>query len=124
MKNLLKSLFVGVLLFTNLLASAEITSVSTIADAKKLNSGDSIYFSGELTLQYVAISSAGINYFAFDANNEYVRLQSYYWADIYGTENQLYAGNNITISGALSFKCTHFFNIVIIKKEITFFGTN
>lgn len=103
MKNLLKNLFVGVLLFTNLLASAEITSVSTIADAKKLNSGDSIYFSGELTLQYVAISSAGINYFAFDANNEYVRLQSYYWADIYGTENQLYAGNNITISGALSF---------------------
>jgi hypothetical protein len=62
MKNLLKSLFVGVLLFTNLLASAEITSVSTIADAKKLNSGDSIYFSGELTLQYVAISSAGIDF--------------------------------------------------------------
>ena len=103
MKNLLKSTFLGIIFFISSFVSAEFVSVSTIAEAKKLDSGDSIYFAGELTLQYVAQTSMGIDYYAFDSNNEYVRLRSYYWADIFGTENQLFVGNNIKIDGELAF---------------------
>lgn len=103
MKTLSRFFCLGILLLTNIFVYADFASVSTIADAKKLNSGDSIYFTGELTLQYVAQTAVGINYFAFDANNEYVRLRSYYWEDIFGTDNQLYVGNNIKISGLLMF---------------------
>ena len=103
MRNLLKSTFLGIIFFISSFISAEFLSVSTVAEAKKLDSGDSIYFAGELTLQYVAQTSMGIDYYAFDSNNEYVRLRSYYWADIFGTENQLYAGNNIKIGGKLAF---------------------
>ena len=78
MKTLSRFFCLGILLLTNIFVYADFASVSTIADAKKLNSGDSIYFTGELTLQYVAQTAVGINYFAFDANNEYVRLRSYY----------------------------------------------
>ena len=103
MKTLSRFLCLVILLLVNIFAYAEIASVSTVADAKKLNSGDSIYFTGELTLQYVAQTATGVNYFAFDANNEYIRLRSYYWADIFNTENQLFADNIITISGKLAF---------------------
>lgn len=103
MKTLLRFFCLGILLLTNIFVYADFASVSTVADAKKLNSGDSIYFIGELTLQYVAESSVGVNYFAFDENNEYVRLRSYYWSDIFDTENQLSVGNNIKISGLLVF---------------------
>lgn len=92
-----------ILLLANILVYAQTASVSTIAEAKKLNSGDSIYFTSELTLQYVSPTAAGVNYFAFDANNEYVRLRSYYWVDIFEAGNQLSVGNIITISGKLAF---------------------
>lgn len=103
MKNLKKIFILGFLFVTNFLVYADATTVATIADAKKLESYSDVVFTGELTLQYVAVSSAGVNYYAVDANNEYVRLRCYYWNELIGTENQLYAGNIITISGEMQF---------------------
>lgn len=103
MKKITKLFVVCAMMLSALFVSAEATQVATIADAKKLDSYTNVVFTGELTLQYVALTSAGVNYFAFDANNDYVRLRSYYWADIFGTDYQLYAGNNIKISGEIQF---------------------
>ena len=99
----IRFLVLGFFLLTNIFANAEIASISTIADAKKLNSGDTIYFTGELTLQYVSNSISGFSYFAFDANDEFVRLRCFYWPELLGTDKQLYVGNNIKISGELVF---------------------
>ena len=103
MKKVMKLFVASIMLLSALCVSAEATQVATIADAKKLDSYSDVVFTGELTLQYVALSSAGINYFALDSNDEYIRLRSYYWADIFGTENQLYVGNTIKISGEMQF---------------------
>lgn len=91
------------MMLSALFVSAEAVQVATIADAKKLDSYTNIVFTGELTLQYVALSSAGVNYFAVDSNNEYIRLRSYYWSGLMGSENQLYVGNTIKISGEVQF---------------------
>ncbi len=103
MKNLKKMFVLGLLFVTNVLAYADATAVATIAEAKQLESYSNIVFTGELTLQYVAVSSAGVNYYAVDANNEYVRLRCYYWNELMGSEDQLYAGNVITISSEMQF---------------------
>ncbi len=103
MKKITKLFVVCAMMLSALFASAEAVQVATIADAKKLDSYTDIVFTGELTLQYVAHSTAGINYFAVDSNNEYIRLRSYYWSGLIGSENQLYIGNTIKISGEIQF---------------------
>ena len=103
MKKFFKFVAVSVMLLVSSFSFGETTTIATIAEAKKLDSNSSVIFTGELTLQYVAISAEGVNYYAFDSNNEFIRLRSYYWADLLGTENQLYVGNNIKISGELIF---------------------
>lgn len=103
MKKIFNCLLLSFFLLTTSLIKAEVATVATITEAKKLDSNSSVIFTGELTLQYVAISAEGVNYYAFDSNNEFIRLRSYYWADLLGTENQLYVGNNIKISGELIF---------------------
>ena len=102
MKKLTRFFVLGILLLTNILVYAEFPSVSTIAEAKELKA-DTVYFTGELTLQYVSTSTSGFNYFAFDANDEFVRLRCFYWPELVGTDKQLYVGNNIKISGKLAF---------------------
>ena len=94
MKKLTRFFVLGILLLTNILVYAEFPSVSTIAEAKELKA-DTVYFTGELTLQYVSTSTSGFNYFAFDANDEFVRLRCFYWPELLGTDKQLYVGNNI-----------------------------
>ena len=103
MKKITKLFVVCAMMLSALFASAEAVEVATIAEAKKLDSYTDVVFTGELTLQYVALTSAGINYFALDSNNDYIRLRSYYWSDIFGTENQLYVGNTIKITGEMQF---------------------
>ncbi len=103
MKKFFNFMFLGIMFLCNAFALNAATEVATIADAKKLGSDTTIVFTGELTLQYVAVSSSGINYYAFDSNNEYVCLRCYYWADLLGTENELFVADNITISGEVTF---------------------
>ncbi len=62
------------MIFINIMALSA-TEVATIADAKKLDSGTKFTFTGELTLQYVTASAN--YYFAFDENNDFVRLCDY-----------------------------------------------
>ena len=67
-------------MFINIMALGA-TEVATIADAKKLDSGTKFTFTGELTLQYVTASAN--YYFAFDENNDFVRLCDYSsWVDL------------------------------------------
>ena len=82
MKKIFNCLLLSFFLLTTSLIKAEVATVATIAEAKKLDSNSSVIFTGELTLQYVAISAEGVNYYAFDSNNEFIRLRSYYWADL------------------------------------------
>ena len=73
--------------------------VATIAEAKALTSGSKFVFSGELTLQYV--SEAKESYFAFDANNDYVRLRDYgNWSDLTA---KLKVGDKIVVTDSMTF---------------------
>ena len=68
MKKFFKFVAVSVMLLVSSFSFGETTTIATIAEAKKLGSYTTVLFSGELTLQYVAISSSGVNYYAFDSN--------------------------------------------------------
>ena len=102
MKKFFKFVAVSVMLLVSSFSFGETTTIATIAEAKKLGSYTNVLFSGELTLQYVAISSSGVNYYAFDSNNEYVRLRCYNWGDLKGTERELFVGDNISIAGEVT----------------------
>ena len=97
-KNLI---ILGVLILVNIFAQKAIANeFTTIADLRNMESNSNLVFTGELTLQYV--SENGNNYYAFDANNNFVRLVNYSsWSDLV---TKLKKGDKIIITEELTFK--------------------
>ncbi len=94
MKEFKNLLVLCAFVFVNIFALSAATEVATIAEAKEMASGSTIIFTGELTLQYVSLS--GSDYYAFDKNNDFVRLRCYNWVAL--TENMpLINGDKIKI---------------------------
>ena len=122
-KRFLSILCVSILVNIFTLKAADAVEVATIADVHKLESTANFIFTGELTLQYV--SDLGNNYYAFDANNDFVRLVDYNsWGDLVV---KLKKGDKITITEEVTFKnddnnCTTFELSTNAVKSITCVG--
>ena len=71
--------------------------VATISQLKSLTSDSQVLFTGELTLQYVSVREGGSDFYAFDAQGDFIRLRCYNWATLFET-TQLKNGDKITIT--------------------------
>ena len=76
--------------------------VATIAELKSLSSQSQVLFTGELTLQYVSVKEGGSDYYAFDSNNDFIRLRCYNWASLL-EKTPLANGNKITITEEVTY---------------------
>ena len=85
MKTIRNLITLSAFLLVNIFALNAATEVATIAGLKSLASESSVVFTGELTLQYVSIKEGGSDYYAFDANNDFVRIRCYNWASLFET---------------------------------------
>ena len=95
MKKLKNLILLSAFLLVNFALSAA-TEVATIAGLKSLASDSKVVFTGELTLQYVSIKEGGSDYYAFDANNDFIRIRCYNWATLLET-TPLEKGDKIKI---------------------------
>ena len=85
MKNLKILFILCAFLLVNIFTLNAATEVATIAGLKSLASDSKVVFTGELTLQYVSIREGGSDYYAFDANNDFIRIRCYNWATLLET---------------------------------------
>ena len=102
MKKVFNFLVVSATLLVSVFTSAQAVNVATIAEAKKLSSYSAAVFTGELTLQYVSIREGGSDYYAFDANNDFIRIRCYNWAALLET-TPLKKGDKIKIAAEVTY---------------------
>lgn len=102
MKTIRNLITLSAFLFINIFALTATTEVATIADLKSLPTDSQVVFTGELTLQYVSVKEGGSDYYAFDADGDYVRLRCYNWATLL-EKNQLKNGDKITITEEVTY---------------------
>ena len=76
--------------------------VATISQLKSLTSDSQVLFTGELTLQYVSVREGGSDFYAFDAQGDFIRLRCYNWATLFET-TQLKNGDKITITEEVTY---------------------
>lgn len=102
MKTFKNLIILSAFLLVNIFALNAATEVATVAGLKSIASESEVVFTGELTLQYVSLLESGSDYYAFDANNDFVRLCSYNWATLLETTS-LKKGDKIKIADAVTY---------------------
>jgi hypothetical protein len=102
MKTIRNLITLSAFLLVNIFALNAATEVATIAGLKSLASESSVVFTGELTLQYVSIKEGGSDYYAFDANSDFVRIRCYNWASLLET-TPLKKGDKIKIAEEVTY---------------------
>ncbi len=102
MKKLKNLIVLSAFLLVNIFALSAATEVATIAGLKSLTSDSKVLFTGELTLQYVSIREGGSDYYAFDANNDFIRIRCYNWAALLET-TPLEKGDKIKIAAEVTY---------------------
>lgn len=102
MKKFKKLIVLSAFLLVNIFALSAATEVATIAGLKSLASNSKVVFTGELTLQYVSIKEGGSDYYAFDVNNDFIRIRCYNWAALLET-TLLKQGDKIKIAAEVTY---------------------
>ena len=102
MKKFKNLILLSAFLLVNIFALSAATEVATIAGLKSLESDSKVVFTGELTLQYVSIREGGSDYYAFDANNDFIRIRCYNWAALLET-TPLEKGDKIKIAAEVTY---------------------
>ncbi len=102
MKKFKNLIVLSAFLLVNIFALSAATEVATIAGLKSLESDSKVVFTGELTLQYVSIKEGGSDYYAFDANNDFIRIRCYNWAALLET-TPLEKGDKIKIAAEVTY---------------------
>lgn len=102
MKKIKNLIVLSAFLLVNIFALSAAAEVATVADLKSLTSDSKVVFTGDLTLQYVSIKEGGSDYYAFDANNDFIRIRCYNWATLLET-TPIEKGDKIKIGGEVTY---------------------